>query len=122
MKAARLLAAFTILQAGVLRTQRPLATPTCPHRQTSLHCYACLLPLLLRVPDNMTSRAAVDLWADSAMLSFADFPGRFTVVLNGRKSRRGMASRRAATPLQNPQGILRRKPSTSWRCVSRATL
>jgi putative heme-binding domain-containing protein len=64
----------------------------------------------LRVPDNMTSRAEVDLWTDSAMFSFADFPGRFTVFLNGRHIAGGESL--PAEPRRRfkiPKGILEKK-------------
>jgi putative heme-binding domain-containing protein len=64
----------------------------------------------LRVPDNMTSRSEVDLWTDSAMFSFADFPGRFTVFLNGRKIADGESL--PAEPRRRfkiPKGILEKK-------------
>lgn len=65
--------------------------------------YRCFI----RVPDNMTSRAEVDLWTDSAMLSFADFPGRFTVLLNGQEIATGESL--PAEPRRRfkiPKGIL----------------
>jgi putative membrane-bound dehydrogenase-like protein len=65
-------------QAQLVPAARPLLTAT------SLY-YRCFI----RVPDNMTSRASVDLWTDSAMFSFADFPARFTVLLNGQKIAEG---------------------------------
>src|SRR5262245_23830868 len=68
--------------------------------------YRCFI----RVPDNLTSRATVDLWSDSAMFSFADFPGRFTVLLNGEKIADGdllpAAPRRR---FKIPKGILEKK-------------
>ena len=68
--------------------------------------YRCFI----RVPDNMTSQAAVDLWSDSAMFSFADFPGRFTVLLNGQKMAEGDSL--PAEPRRRfkiPKGILEKK-------------
>jgi putative heme-binding domain-containing protein len=64
----------------------------------------------IRVPDNMTSRADVDLWTDSAMFSFADFPGRFTVLLNGQEIAGGESL--PAEPRRRfkiPKGILQKK-------------
>src|ERR1044071_2666117 len=64
----------------------------------------------IRVPDNMTSRADVDLWTDSAMFSFADFPGRFTVFLNGQEMATGESL--PAEPRRRfkiPKGILQKK-------------
>src|SRR6185503_2151923 len=68
--------------------------------------YRCFI----RVPDNMASRAAVDLWTDSAMFSFADFPGRFTVLLNGQAIAQGESL--LAEPRRRfkiPKGILQKK-------------
>ncbi len=68
--------------------------------------YRCFI----RVPDNMTSRAAVDLWADSALLSFADIPGPFAILLNGEKIAAGDAL--PAEPRRRfkiPKGILEKK-------------
>src|SRR4030095_13983317 len=56
-----------------------------PSAQPSLNAPLLYYRCFFRVPDNMTSRAAVDLWTDSALFSFADLPGRFTVFLNGQK-------------------------------------
>ena len=68
--------------------------------------YRCFI----RVPDNMTSRAAVDLWADSAMLSFADFPGPFSVLLNGQKIAAGETlPREPRRRFKIPKGILEKK-------------
>src|SRR5438128_1743471 len=68
--------------------------------------YRCFI----RVPDNMTSRAEVDLWTDSAMFSFADFPGHFTVFLNAQKVAEGESL--PAEPRRRykvPKGILEKK-------------
>ena len=68
--------------------------------------YRCFL----RVPDNMTSRAAVDLWTDSTMISFADFPGPFTVVLNGQKIAQGdQLPEEPRRRFKVPKGILEKK-------------
>src|SRR6266511_1716459 len=81
-----------------------------PADQPALTATPLYYRCFLRVPENMTSRAAVDLWTDSAMLSFADFPGRFTVLLNGRKIADGESlpgeSRRR---FKVPKGILEKK-------------
>src|SRR5687767_11955302 len=64
----------------------------------------------IRVPDNLTSRAANDLWTDSALFSFADFPGPFTVLLNGQEIARGESL--PAEPRRRwkiPKGILEKK-------------
>jgi len=68
--------------------------------------YRCFI----RVPDAMTSRADVDLMSDSAMLSFADLPGPFTIFLNGQKIGEGESI--APEPRRRfkiPKGILEKK-------------
>jgi hypothetical protein len=64
----------------------------------------------IRVPDNMTSRAEVDLWTDSAMISLADLPGPFTLLLNGETIAEGGA---VAPPARRrfkiPKGILEKQ-------------
>ena len=65
------------------------AAPWQPQPVPAEHSATAVAPVyyrcFVRVPDNMTSRAAVDLMADSAMFSFADLPGPFVVFLNGQK-------------------------------------
>src|SRR6266568_8339035 len=65
-------------QPQVVPADKPMLTAA------TLYCRC-----FIRVPDNMTSRADVDLWTDSAMFSFADFPGHFTVFLNAQKVAEG---------------------------------
>jgi putative membrane-bound dehydrogenase-like protein len=68
--------------------------------------YRCFI----RVPDNMTSRAPVDLYADSALLSFADIRGPFTVFLNGQKIAAGeMLPAEPRRRFKIPKGILEKK-------------
>ena len=86
-------------QSQSIPTDQPILT-------TAPLYYRCFI----RVPDNMTSRADVDLWTDSAMFSFADFPGRFTVFLNGQELATGDSL--AAEPRRRfkiPKGILQKK-------------
>ena len=51
---------------------RPYAVPASESAAGSAVVYC---RCFIRVPDNMTSRAPVDLWSDSAMFSLADLPG-----------------------------------------------
>jgi len=83
---------------------------TVPADQPALTGAPIYFRCFLRVPDNMTSRADVDLWTDSSMFSFADFPGRFTVILNGRQIAVGDSL--PAEPRRRfkiPKGILEKK-------------
>jgi putative membrane-bound dehydrogenase-like protein len=58
----------------------------------------------------MTSRAEVDLYADSTLLSLADIRGPFTVLLNGRKIAAGeMLPAEPRRRFKIPKGILEKK-------------
>lgn len=83
---------------------------TVPEREAGAEGGVAFYRCFLRVPDNMTSRAAVDLWTDSAMLSLADVPGKFAIILNGRTIAGGESV--PAEPRRRfkvPKGILERR-------------
>ncbi|MFM1769439.1 MAG: hypothetical protein RJA22_1968 [Verrucomicrobiota bacterium] len=108
----RALGFLAALALGLATTRaadwQPVAVPAPapPPPGTSPVIYRCFL----RVPDNMTSRAPVDLWTDSALFSLADLPGRFTLLLNGQPIAAGDGL--PADPPRRfkiPKGILERK-------------
>ena len=83
---------------------RPYAVPAGESTADSAVVYC---RCFIRVPDNMTSRAPVDLWSDSAMFSLADLPGPFAIFLNGTKIGEGKSL--PAVPRRRfkiPKGIL----------------
>jgi putative membrane-bound dehydrogenase-like protein len=95
---------FTSAASGASWTPQPV--PGTPAIDGSPLYYRCFI----RVPDNMTSRAAVDLWTDSAMISFVDIPGPFTVLLNGQKIAEGDSlPPEARRRFKIPKGILEKK-------------
>jgi len=70
----------------------------------------------VRVPDSMTSKAAVDLWSDSAMLSLAGVPSQFELFLNG--TRIGGGPKLPHAPRQRfkiPRGVLERQ---AFNCIA----
>src|SRR5437867_585691 len=88
-------------QPQVVPAEKPMLTAATVY-------YRCFI----RVPDNMTSRADVDLWTDSAMFSFADFPAHFTVFLNGQEMAAGESlPTEPRRRLKIPKGILQKKAS-----------
>lgn len=90
---------------GLGATWAPAPVPATDEHPRAAGTYRCFL----RVPDNMTSRAPVDLWSDSAMLSVADFSGGFTITLNGQVLAKGESL--APEPrrrIKIPKGILER--------------
>jgi len=104
-------AAFAILLASLLTANAASwQTQPVPGEQPAITAPPVYYRCFIRVPDNLTSRAPVDLWADSAMFSFADFPGPFIVFLNGQKIAQGeslpVEPRRR---FKIPKGILEKK-------------
>src|SRR5687767_7720221 len=102
---ALLCASFGTVDAGEWTVQRVPDPGPVPSASAPLY-YRCFI----RVPDNMTSRAPVDLFADSALLTFADVPGPFVVFLNGQKIAAGDAlPPEPRRRFKIPRGILEKK-------------
>ncbi len=60
----------------------------------------------IRVQDNMTVPQEKDLWRDSVTLSFAEMPGAFSVLLNGKQIIESGAIGTTARRFKVPKGIL----------------
>ena len=86
---------------------RPYAVPA---GELSADSAAVYCRCFIRVPDSMTSRAPVDLWSDSAMLSLADLAGPFAIFLNGTKiGEREVTAGRSRRRFKIPKGIFEKR-------------
>lgn len=104
-------ATFAVFLANLVSASAaPWQLQPVPGEQLTISTSPVYYRCFIRVPDNMTSRAAVDLMTDSAMFSFADIPGAFAVLLNGEKIAEGASL--PAEPHRRfkiPKGILEKK-------------